>query len=541
VPLGLAKTTVRYAPVVVGVCLVIVLGAFFRLKNLDNNVVWEPDVALYSIMAKRYHGMIRVMKSPELRDIWHENRRPDQTTRNNLRTMQTDVRFKELTQTIPFLETHQWSNVSKPLFILAASAYRFVDGRSNAILFFTAWAGIVLIVCVFIISYVLDRSIYIALMTTGIMAISPVLVGYSRIGYAQIVAALFLTLALFSYIQSLQRHQTAYLLLSGIMWGVGFSFHPVVLPWIGFLLVYEAFVLLWRKHWKAIIPRMVAIGSGIGFSLLFVEVLQLYAAFVSLLLSEEIIHPLLYSFMKHGHSAMDGSVVGPLGPWFYIAGITFYEGIPFLIALLLAIFWFLRSKVRPTQDIVWLYFTLVPLICFSLLHGHVNVCLRNVMFVMVPAYFFIGKQLYLFIQFQMKKARKNTIVVGAALLVGVSHVWFCGQTNWSHAHIDAQGKELAEYVRDGGSKIAFASGSLFFQNLLDLPVGSPSLKVPLTLHLGLDSVPDNSHILKTFQTTGYDQNMFLVEHPRFVPLWFNADKRQHINQMVITGEVVSSD
>ncbi len=48
----------------------ILVGAFFRFSNLENTVIWDGDASLYSIYARKYYEIIKLVKSDQLRSLW---------------------------------------------------------------------------------------------------------------------------------------------------------------------------------------------------------------------------------------------------------------------------------------------------------------------------------------------------------------------------------------------------------------------------------------------------------------------------------------
>jgi len=518
--------------VIIILLFILGLGAFGRFYNLQNNVVWDNDAAIYSIYSKKYYKIFRLGLSPEFRDLVQEKKLSGQyqTVENLIQGVKVDPRFINLTNVIPKTEQVFPDWVAKPAYIFSAALFRFLNNGENSLLYFSALAGFLIIPTIFFLGLSFDSGVIGALCSSLLVALSPILVGYSRTGQSNIVAALFLTLALLPYLKSLQSSQKTFLcLVCGIIAGIALLFHPGVFLFFPVIILLEIF-LSWKK-WRTLVARVSYLFLGLMFALFLGEVLLLAASIISLLFTGRLIKPFIHSFFSHGDLAE------PFHPFFYLQTITLYEGIFFSAAFLAILYFFFRYRFQDKNTGICLFLFWGYLLFFSLFTFMFPAALRNIIFIMIPAYLVFGKFMKDF--FSQKRERFFTKQVALISFFLSLHVGYAFYTNWQNSHFTTHSHAVISYLREAHTKTIYeGAGKFYIENLLGEDPqywGTPEGH-HLYLYREIEGYENDPRILKNFQMNVYDRKIFILDTPQYLPLLFDPARRETMNRIFIAKE-----
>lgn len=507
----------RRVALALALLVAIAAGAFFRLNNLSENVVWDSDAALYSSYARKYHEIIKTAGSAPFRRLWEEKKAagPYVNFESFVGELKRDPRYQALTAGIePTSRTFpDWAN--KPAYIVTGALFRFLTDRENSLLYLTAAFGILIVPLAFLLFSAAGRGAGASAVASILIAFSPMLVGYSRVGYSQMAALFFLVLFWTVYHKSLGAEPWGWLVAAGFFLGIAQAYHPIVLLWFFFTVLYEAILHL-RKPGR-LFPRLFFLALGYIPVILLLEVFQLYLWNLSLIFTGTPIRSYLHMLLLHTQHRSDF----PFDPLFYVKSIALYEGVLFCIAAILA----LRASNR-----FWLFFFLFPLLFFSVFAWRLPLALRNIPFVLIPAYFLIANAVV---------ARAKGKFLAVALVLGTLHLGYSAKVNWSNAHYGVPAREIVSFIAQHPDRqLVAAQGDLFLGNLLHRTVpDSPSGNGRhLFFYRGVSEHENDSRIVKVLSTDAFDKRMFLLEDPRGLSLFFNGDRRVPYNRVFFTFE-----
>lgn len=506
--------------------IIMAIGAFFRLNNLDNNVIWDSDTSLYSIYSRKYYEIIELVKSDQFRSLWKAKKEGSDYVNIEAfaRDLRQDPQYKKLLEGVETTTRVFPDWVCKPAFILTAALFRFFNNRDNSLLTMTALFGTLIIPLSFWLFYRTGQKLFEAVIATLLIAFSPMLVGYSRIGYSQIVALFFLIPFFYFYYKSAKTDSRGPLVASGAFLGLAQANHPIVLLWVFFAICHE--VILHINKPKLLFSRLSFLTLGYIPILLLLEILHLYLWHFSLLFAGAPIRSYLHMLFFHSQSRP----IYPYDPLFYIKSISLYEGIIFFCALAFSIYFPIRRKEEWLQNRFWLFFTLFPLLFLSILSWHIFPTLRNIPFILVPAYILISNSI-------VSRLRGKLLII--TLFFAVIHLCYSAKANWSNAHYSVPTDEIKLFIEQHPDKTLIASrGDLFLSNVLHTLISDrPSKKEGnLFFYREIGGYEGNAKVVKSFSTDAFDKRMFLLEDPGRLPLFFDKAGRQLYNKIYFTFE-----
>ena len=233
----------------VGLLVVTIVGAFFRLYRLSERGIWDSDSGSYILDARMFVAGIRLVLHR-----WGFD---------GGQTVQEILNYYSL---------HSLSSFSgKPAhaFMQAVAMLVFGDTTASANLVM-ALLGIVTIPLVFGLTQRLFHDPRISLVAAGLMAISPAHVSYSRGFKSEADGALFMLLALWMYYEAgVTRREGR--LGSRWIWASGFSLGMAAACSMRLFFVCAAFMLLivaadiWctRHSWKLAVADFVRLGAAL--------------------------------------------------------------------------------------------------------------------------------------------------------------------------------------------------------------------------------------------------------------------------------------
>lgn len=509
---------------------ILILGFYCRFGNLKNNVIRDEDVLIYSAYMNKFHEVLKVATSSQFRDLFREARKTENSTtlEGAVRHLQQDPRYGELTASIPETDIIYPDWAAKPAFILAGALFKGICHADNSTLFLTAVAGFLLIPIAFLLGWQITGSTASSLLVSFLVALSPLLVGYSRTGYSNMCTALFTGMALWAYFRSFSSDRSYLLLTTGMLAGVALLFHPVGL--IGFFIFILVDALVVGRNFRRFFFRTSHLGIGFVFFLLVAEVGHLAASNISLLFTGRMIKPFLYSLLFHGVSP------SPPHPFFYLSAVTLYEGIPFLISAVVGFVYWARQKKSTEQKKACFLLGITPVLLFSLLSGRLYDALRNYVVFLLPVYLIIGHTAVLLFKKLRSKSRRLALFL---VFVGLVHSVYALYTNWDNAHYRIPLDELKQYLKNVKEPVIFTDASTYFAelNLKEIVTLNKTRKgPPLFFYWSTSPVTPPKEVTREFDTDVFDHKIFALETPEFMSVWLHPMQRKPYNRILITRE-----
>lgn len=510
--------------------IVLMFGITFRFAHLSSNAVWDEDALIYQLYAKKYARIVQIATAPEFHALFRERATDPRlpTFVDRVRDVQSDARFQAMASTVPTTDTLFPDWVAKPAFIMTGALFHALFPRDNSLLFLTALFGAAMIPLTFLLSWQMAHRWGEALLAMALVALSPMLVGYSRTGHANMAAVCMVSVGCLAYIRGWQHTRWIWSVVAGGCFAGALAFHPSFLPWIVLLIGFE-FMGLRHPFGKAS-RRIGALLCGAVAVLLCVEIGHLVGAIGGILFAGAIVRPFLFSMLTHGDAPTASH------PWFYISAMTLYEGGIFICIFALSCVMLFRVKDRSAPERVWLFLCVAPLLLFSVASAHVYVALRNMVGVMVPAYLVIAHITWPWFVRRIRQ-RQWAFVAGAAALI-VLHAGYAVRTNWANARYDARAEDVKAFVQTAGAHIVPVSYPFFLENLLHRRMAKYALPwaTNLFFYLQTDKFLGDNRIVKVFTTTVYDRKLFGLETPQMLSLFFDRARRQAYNRIFLASE-----